>query len=77
MVAEINDEVRVAVTGAGDDGVFRVETMETALSYNFNSNAIADVSVGDEALLSDIHASAEYRAHLINVMAQRAVDKAI
>ena len=77
MVAEINDEVRVAVTGAGDDGVFRVETMETALSYNFNSNAIANVSVGDEALLSDIHASAEYRAHLINVMAQRAVDKAI
>lgn len=75
MVAETNDGVRVAVTGAGDDGVFREEKMETALSNNFTSDAIADISISDETLLSDIHASAEYRAHLINVMAQRAVDK--
>ncbi len=76
MVAETNNQVRVAVTGAGDDGVFREEKMETALSTNFTSDAIVDISIDDEALLSDIHASSEYRAHLINVMAQRAVDKA-
>ncbi len=76
MVAETNNQVRVAVTGAGDDGVFREEKMEAALSTNFTSDAIADISIDDETLLSDIHASSEYRAHLINVMAQRAVDKA-
>ena len=76
MVAETGDGVRVAVTGAGDDGVFRVSEMENALGSDFSAGAIADISVSDDALLSDIHASAEYRAHLIGVMAKRAVEAA-
>jgi carbon-monoxide dehydrogenase medium subunit len=73
FVAETNDGVRVAVTGAGDDGVFRVAEMESALAKNFTPDAISDIAVPDGGLNSDIHASAEYRAHLITVMAKRAV----
>ena len=76
MVAETADGVRVAVTGAGDDGVFRVTAMEEALDANFASDAIADITVSDAGLMSDIHASAEYRAHLIGIMAKRAVEAA-
>ncbi|HAA93049.1 MAG TPA: carbon monoxide dehydrogenase [Rhodospirillaceae bacterium] len=76
MVAITADGVRVAVTGAGDDGVFRVGEMEEALNDDFSVDAIADVAISDDALLSDIHASAEYRAHLIGVMARRAVEAA-
>lgn len=76
MVAKTLNGVRIAVTGAGDDGVFRVTEMEKALDYDFSSKAIADLDISDESLLSDIHASSEYRAHLIKVMAKRAVDKA-
>jgi len=65
--------VRVAVTGAGDDGVFRVPDMEAALSGNFSPDAVSGISVSPDGLNSDIHASAEYRAHLIGVMAKRAV----
>ena len=67
------DEARVAVTGAGQDGVFRVPDMESALAANFAPDAVADIAVPDDDLNSDIHASAEYRAHLISVMASRAV----
>lgn len=73
FVAETNDGVRVAVTGAGDDGVFRVAEMEQALSSNFSPDAVAGISVPISGLNSDIHASSEYRAHLITVMAKRAV----
>jgi len=64
---------RVAVTGAGEDGVFRASDMEAALSGNFAADAIAGVSVSADGLNGDIHASPEYRAHLIGVMAKRAV----
>jgi carbon-monoxide dehydrogenase medium subunit len=73
FVAETNDGVRVAVTGAGQDGVFRVAEMESALGSNFTPDALADIAVPQDDLNSDIHASAEYRAHLITVMAKRAV----
>lgn len=76
MVAETADGVRVAVTGAGDDGVFRATEMEQALDASFSADAIADISISDADLMSDIHASAEYRAHLISVMAKRAVEAA-
>ncbi len=66
---------RVAVTGAGA-GVFRVAEMEAALSKNFSSAALNGISVPAKDLNSDLHASAEYRAHLISVMAKRAVDAA-
>ena len=65
--------VRVAVTGAGSDGVFRHEGMERALAANWSPEAVAGVSVDAGDLLSDIHGSAEYRANLVKVMAKRAV----
>ncbi len=75
FVAKTASGVRVAVTGAGPC-VFRVKAMEEALSKNFSSDAIKDIKVPATDLNSDIHGSAEYRAHLVGVMARRAVDKA-
>jgi aerobic carbon-monoxide dehydrogenase medium subunit len=76
FVAKSGAGVRVAVTGAGP-GVFRVPEMESALAKSFSPDAIAKVSVAAESLNSDIHASAEYRAHLVTVMAKRAVKAAM
>ena len=75
FVADGPAGIRVAVTGAGQDGVFRVPEMESALSGSFSADAIADVKVSADDLNADIHASADYRAHLITVMAKRAVAK--
>src|SRR5690242_11157150 len=75
FVAKTGNNVRVAVTGAGPC-VFRVKAMEDALAKNFNSSAIKDIKIPADGLNSDIHGSAEYRAHLVNVMARRAVDQA-
>jgi carbon-monoxide dehydrogenase medium subunit len=73
FVAKTSGGARVAVTGAGQDGVFRVAGMESALDGNWSADAVAGVAVDAGGLNSDIHASAEYRAHLIGVMAKRAV----
>jgi carbon-monoxide dehydrogenase medium subunit len=72
FAAQTKDGVRVAVTGAGPC-VFRVAEMEKALAANWSPDAVADIKVPDDGLNSDIHASAEYRAHLVTVMAKRAV----
>lgn len=72
-VAETAAGVRVAVTGAGSDGVFRVPAMEAELAKSFSAGAIATVKVDAGMLASDMHAASDYRAHLIGVMAQRAV----
>lgn len=66
-------EVRVAVTGAGAKGVFRAAALERALSAKFTVDAVEGIAVDPSGLLSDLHASAAYRANLIKVMAQRAV----
>ena len=66
--------VRVAITGAGDSGVFRVAAMEQALARSFAPKAIEGITVDPGTMMSDIHASSEYRAHLIGVMARRAVE---
>lgn len=76
MVAQTGGETRVAVTGAGQDGVFRASDIESALSGSWSADAAKGVSMSDDGLNADIHASAEYRAHLISVMASRAVDAA-
>jgi carbon-monoxide dehydrogenase medium subunit len=72
MVARFGENVRVAVTGAGPN-VFRVAAMEEALQRRFSPDAIADIKVAPTSLLGDIHCSAEYRGHLVSVLARRAV----
>jgi carbon-monoxide dehydrogenase medium subunit len=67
-------EVRVAVSGAGQGGVFRVLEMEQALKSNFAGSAVSGLTVGSGELMSDMHGSADYRAALIPVMAERAVE---
>ncbi len=76
MVAKSTAGVRVAVTGAASK-VFRVEAMEKALAQNFAPAAIEGITVPADDLLSDAQNSAEYRAHLVTVMAKRAVAKAL
>jgi len=65
--------VRVAITGAGQGGVFRHKEMEAALQSNWSADAVKDIKTSADGLNGDIHASPEYRAHLIGVMARRAV----
>jgi carbon-monoxide dehydrogenase medium subunit len=77
FVAETAGAVRVAVTGAGREGVFRVRNMEKRLAESFSPEAVARVKINPDDLGSDIHASAEYRAHLVTIIAQRAVAAAI
>jgi aerobic carbon-monoxide dehydrogenase medium subunit len=72
FVARTGGQVRVAVTGAGPV-VFRQKDMEAALSKSWSPGAVAAVKQSPSGLNADIHASAEYRAHLVTVMAKRAV----
>lgn len=72
-VAQSAGGARVAVTGAGDNGVFRHAGLEAALSADWAAAAIDGVGVGSDGLMSDMHASADYRANLIKVLAKRAV----
>ncbi len=72
MAADLGGAVRVAVTGAGPC-VFRQRDMELALAENFTAGAIAHITVPDGGFNDDIHGSADYRAHLVTVMAKRAV----
>ena len=76
FVAKTAGGVRVAVTGAGANGVFRASAFEAALASNFSAAAVANVKIPADGLNSDIHADAAYRAHLIGVLARRAVTAA-
>ena len=76
MVGRSDADVRVAVTGAGPC-VFRAHQIERALEVNFSSTALDNISIEPVGLNTDIHASAKYRAHLITILARRAVNKAM
>jgi carbon-monoxide dehydrogenase medium subunit len=73
FVAKFGADVRVAVTGASQSGVFRMTAMEQALAADFRPQALESIEVPAAGMNSDIHGSAEYRAHLVKVMAKRAV----
>ncbi len=69
-------DVRAAATGASSNGVMRVPAIEQALKANWSPAALDSVQVSPSGLLTDIHGSADYRANLVKVMAQRAVAEA-
>jgi carbon-monoxide dehydrogenase medium subunit len=76
FVADTQGGPRVAVTGAGPS-VFRVPQMEKALAAKFAPESVAGISIPADGLNSDIHAQADYRAHLVTIMAKRAVEAAL
>ena len=76
FVAKTAEGVRVAVTGASNEGVHRWTAAEEALSANFAASALADLTVSADDMIEDLHGSAEYRAHLVKVMTGRAVTAA-
>ena len=73
FVAKTASGVAVAITGAGQDGVFRHEGLEAALDNSFTADAVDGVAIDDSGLMNDMHASSDYRAHLIAEMTKRAV----
>ncbi|WP_171174257.1 xanthine dehydrogenase family protein subunit M [Ruegeria sp. HKCCD8929] len=73
FVARFADGVRVAVTGASEDGVFRWSEAEQALSGSFSADAVSGLSVDPGGMIGDLHGTKEYRAHLVGVMTRRAV----
>ncbi len=73
FVSKSASGVRVAVTGAGSDGVFRHKGLEAALAKSWTPAAVDSVEVSEDGLLSDIHGDTAYRANLIKVLAKRAV----
>lgn len=66
-------DVRAAATGASQNGVMRVPAIEAALKASWSAGALDNVKVSSDGMLADIHGSADYRANLVKVMAQRAV----
>jgi carbon-monoxide dehydrogenase medium subunit len=76
FVADFGGSVRVAVTGAGPCA-FRQADMEKALAAKFAPESVASIKVKADGLNNDLHASPEYRAHLVTVMAKRAVQAAL
>src|ERR1700674_2929657 len=77
FVSKRGSDIRMAVTGAGASGVYRVAAFEEALKKRFSPKSLEGLTVPATGLASDIHGSAEYRAHLIGVLARRAVAEAV
>ncbi len=73
FVAKFGEGVRVAVTGASEEGVFRWTEAEDALGGNFSADAIKGLSVDPSGMIGDLHGTKEYRAHLVGVITGRAV----
>jgi aerobic carbon-monoxide dehydrogenase medium subunit len=76
FVAQYADGVRVAITGASNNGVFRWKAAEAALTVSFASSALAGLTLPADDMISDLHGTAAYRAHLAAVLTRRAVDAA-
>ncbi len=76
FVAKFANGVRVAVTGASNNGVFRWKEAEAALSANFAAGAVAGLVVSPKDMINDLHGTAAYRANLVKVLTKRAVDAA-
>ncbi|MCF6273944.1 MAG: xanthine dehydrogenase family protein subunit M [Rhodobacteraceae bacterium] len=73
FVAKTGNGVRVAVTGASEEGVYRWDAAERALDVNFSTDALDDLSVSADGMIADLHGSADYRANLVKVLTARAV----
>lgn len=73
FVAKMSDGVRVAVTGASNEGVYRWTEAETALNDNFSAGALEGISGDASNMIADLHGTAAYRAHLVGVLTRRAV----
>ena len=73
FVARFAEGVRVAVTGASEEGVFRWSEAEAALASDFTADAVAGLAVEADGMIGDLHGSKAYRAHLVGVLTRRAV----
>ncbi len=73
FVARYADRVRVAITGASEDGVFRWTAAEDALARDFTPDAVASLRCPADGMIEDLHGTPAYRAHLVGVMTRRAV----
>ena len=71
------DEISVAITGAGENGVFRCKEIENVLNTKLAVEALDNIQISHDNLTSDIHASAAYRANLIKEMAKKALQELI
>src|SRR6056297_2968034 len=76
FVARYPDGVRVAITGASEEGVFRWSEAEAALSSDFSAGALDGLSLSGDGMINDLHGSGDYRAHIVKVMTKRAVEAA-
>ena len=76
FLSNFDNEIRIAITGASEEGVYRWREAEVALNANFSEGSLNDLLVEPEGMIGDIHASSEYRAHLVKVMTKRAVKNA-
>lgn len=77
MVSQGSQGVRAAVTGAGQAGVFRCQEIEAALAKSFAPSALEGLKIPHDGMMSDLHAGADYRAHLVGVLAKRATARAL